>query len=73
MRLTIIIGLMLCSSLFVPGTAAAQNCRCQYCAAKPSLGECVRCNMQMGPWTKKQSEKWCTRCMRECGTTKPRK
>ncbi len=55
--------------LLAPGNVVAQDkqgCRCGLCAVKSSLDACVKCNMEVGPWTKKQSTGWCKRCMRIC-------
>jgi hypothetical protein len=55
--------------LFAQAGAQAQDkqgCRCGLCAVKSTLDACVRCNMNVGPWNKKQSIGWCQRCMRIC-------
>jgi hypothetical protein len=59
----------LAAILFVPPAAQAQDkqgCRCGLCAIKSNLDACVKCNMEVGPWTKKQSVGWCKRCMKVC-------
>ena len=67
MRLLIVAALA--AALFAPHGLQAQDkqgCRCGLCAIKSSLDACVRCNMEVGPWTKKQSIGWCSRCMKIC-------
>jgi hypothetical protein len=59
----------LAAALFAPDSVQAQDkqgCRCGLCAVKSSLDACVKCNMDVGPWTKKQSVGWCKRCMKAC-------
>jgi hypothetical protein len=59
----------LAAVLLTPLVAQAQDkqgCRCGLCAIKSSLNACVECNMEVGPWTKKQSIGWCKRCMKVC-------
>jgi hypothetical protein len=59
----------LAAVLLAPGSTQAQDkqgCRCGLCAVKSSLNACVKCNMEVGPWTKKQSVGWCNKCMRIC-------